>query len=144
MMMFLSTFAWDAGGPPDLERLGAALQTARVWSVLNPNTGEAFWFATMEFSSELSARLKNKECRSGEVADDFTRSSCQEATVGGESGRDYVSRTTFPSGPVAQSYLVQRIIVRDNRLYLLAYSNGQKTAARSGSRFLNSLRFEGP
>lgn len=148
MMLLLGTIDVEEAGEKDGEALVAALKGVELWSVVHPATNEAFWFATMPFPRDLATRLWAAECRPPEPGH-FV---CRPVTVEGAPGREYLFRAKDPTRPNVRSYLVQRVFLRGDRLFLLAYDGGEDIALPEAARpsspqqevFLNSLRFDGP
>lgn len=150
ILLFASTFdKTTVTDPEDQEALGAAIMSAEVWSVGHADTQEVFWFATMAFPSSLAASLWDARCRPAAPEERLT---CRAITAGDAPGREYVFRAKDPLRLGVRPYLVQRIVVRNDRLYLLAYDGAENAALPEAEHplsprqaaFLNSLRFAGP
>ena len=127
-----------------------ALQSAEQWNAGDAAAQESFSFTTMVFPGRLAAILWSATCEPAPAA---RRSyTCRLIEVGGAPGREYFAWVRDPTREDTQPYLVQQIVVRNDRLYLLTYSGsgtakGPAPTRPSTSRqkaFLNSLRFDGP
>jgi hypothetical protein len=150
IFLFASTFdKTKVTDPDDMEALGAAIRRAEVWSVGHADTQEWFWFATMPFPNSLADSLWDESCRPAAPAE---RPTCRAMTIYSAPGREYFFRAKDPLRPGVRPYLVQWIVVRDDRLFLLAYDGADSAALPEAEHplsphqaaFLNSLRFAGP
>lgn len=150
VMLFLGTMDnVESGGEDGVDLLMTALRRAEIWSVDVPGAGtegEAYWLAAMPFPRSLHVRLWAESCRPPEVRGFH----CRPVKVGGAKGRDYVLWSIDPTQPGFRPYLVQRIVVRGDWLYLLVHSGAEDVSSpkseepgsASQKAFLNSLRFD--
>lgn len=128
----------------------AGMRGAEQWNASDPVSKEMFSFTTMAFPKSLASVFWEDQCRPPPT--DAADVHCRAVDMGGAHGREYLVVTKDPTRPGLRSYVVQRIAIRKDRLYLLMYG-GEEAANRSESTwpstprqraFLGSLRFLDP
>jgi hypothetical protein len=148
MSLFAETFGKDRGSPEEGKELVAALKSMEAWHVHAIEPRQGFVFVTMAFPDTLARSLWAESCEPPSQ----DRPDCRRVRVGGAYGREYLFRARNSLQPEDRSYVVEQIVVRKDRLYLLTYF-GAEDEARPASEhpsspeqeaFLRSLRFGHP
>ena len=151
LMLFVYTFDKTKIAPEDMAAFEtdiAGLTQAETWSAADEATQQGFSFTTAPFPDRLAASVWAETCMPPTKERPFV---CRPIKVGGAAGREYLFSGPDPTRPGERPYLVQQVVVRKDRLYLLTYSGAEDASrppakhpsTREQKAFLRSLRFDG-